>query len=365
MRSLTLTRILGRGAMGTTYAAELGTPEGPVPRAAKVMKSSGGDRAGFRERLEAQGQLLARAGVEGVRGIGEVVQVGDHDAILSQLLDGVSLGEICDEGALPVKAAAELGAALASRLEGLHACRPPLVHRDLKPSNVLVCPDGGVWLLDFGIAGAVYANREDRTQGLVLGTLNYFPPEVLAGGTPDERVDLYGLGILVLEAASGQTWGPPLVHRDRFQRRVSQRVEQLPADRAAIGAAITALLRWEPAERMAAGAARAAFEAAAAAAEGPGLAEWAADAVPGMQSVRRRPRPDDLVGRTLQLRGAKPEPRPATPAVDDQLPVPASGGGGGGNTMVAVAAAVVLLGLAAAIGVVAIAALGVVLYLTV
>ncbi len=307
MRTLTLERILGRGAMGTTYAATIAEADGGTSSCAvKVMKGAGGDRQGLRERLAAQGRVLAEASVSGVLGVEEVLEVEGWDAVATTLVEGIDLGAIVSGGALPAKACAEVGAALAGHLAMLHAVHPePLAHQDLKPSNVIITAVGDVWLLDFGVARAAYAEREDKTQGLVLGTLNYFPPEILSGGTPDRRVDVYGLGVLLLELSSGQAWGPPLMHRERFMRRVDQRLAALPDERAPLADVLGGLLCWERGERRTAAVAAQDFAAAAASLPGPGLVDWAATAIEPMMAMRRVLRSDDLVGRTFDLKGER------------------------------------------------------------
>jgi serine/threonine protein kinase len=301
MRQLTLKQILGRGSMGTTYAAEFDGPEGLRVCAVKVMKSAGADRNAFRSRLREQGHWLRGADIRTVIGVDEVVVLDAHDAVITSLILGIDLGSIVKGGALPPRACAEFGAALADLLARLHRARPALAHRDLKPTNVMVTGNGEVWLLDFGIARAAYADREDKTQGLVLGTLNYFPPEILSGGEPDRRVDLYGLGVLALEVTSGQEWGPPLVHRERFDRRVEERLSALPEDRQVIGEILRGLLQWEPGARSEGVVVRDALRATATTLPGPGLAEWAAHAVDAMRDVAVGLRRDDLVGRTFKV----------------------------------------------------------------
>ncbi|MFT4624853.1 MAG: serine/threonine protein kinase [Myxococcota bacterium] len=360
MHTLSLQRILGRGAMGTTYAAEFGPPNGDVTvRAVKVMKSAGTDRVGFRERLLEQGRRLTAASVARVAGVEDVIEVGKLDAVVSTLVDGVDVSSIVAADPMPPRACAEFGAQLAQRLADLHGARPtPLAHRDLKPANVLVTPQGDVWLVDFGVARAAYANREDRTQGLVLGTLNYFPPEVLAGGSPDLRVDLYGLGILLLELASGQDWGPPLVHRDRFDRRVSQRLAALPPDRTSLAGPLRTLLQWDPADRRTAASVAGVLRALATGLDGPALPEWAAHAVPEIRASRRKPRPDDLVGRQFEVAVSEPD----VPAVVPIAPVAVRAGAGSRALLIGVVA--VLVGMAGATAAIAaLAVLGIAVYI--
>lgn len=97
-----------------------------------------------------------------------------------------------------------LGASLASALA--HAHGRGIVHRDVKPSNVLVTGDGRAMLLDFGLA-AVRGSGRLTTSGAQLGSLPYMAPEQVEGDAADERVDVYGLGLVLHELL---TLRPPL-----------------------------------------------------------------------------------------------------------------------------------------------------------
>ena len=128
MRTLTLERILGRGAMGTTYAATIAEADGSTSSCAvKVMKGAGGDRQGLRERLAAQGRVLAAASVSGVLGVEEVLEVEGWDAVATTLIEGIDLGAIVSSEHLEkiesyVRLAVEEGGKIAcggSRPEGL------------------------------------------------------------------------------------------------------------------------------------------------------------------------------------------------------------------------------------------------------
>jgi hypothetical protein len=119
-----------------------------------------------------------------------------------ELLEGRTLKEeILARGPLPID---RVVAVARASLEGLAAAhRAGIVHRDFKPQNVFLCRDGSVRLLDFGFARVSNAAGL-TTRSLVLCTPDYAAPEVIGAGPVDGRADLYGLGVTLFEALTGQ-----------------------------------------------------------------------------------------------------------------------------------------------------------------
>ncbi len=306
MRELCFKRVLGRGSMGTVYAAELIDDAG-VSRecAAKVLKKAGSDREGFRRRLRAQIACLEARPIDTLTGVEEVLRVNDLDVVISRLLDAVDVGRILEKGRMPARAVAELGVALSGGLAELHSRRDAagrrMVHQDVKPTNILITAGGKPFLVDFGLARATYVEREQHTQGLVLGTLNYYAPEVLAGASPAVESDGFALGIILWECAAGGAWGPPLFHRPRFQKRVEERFASLDADGQPLMDVLRGLLLWEPRERATMVDIHQRFQSLVEQLEGPGLVAWADSAVADVKNSVRRIPSDGLMGRTLKV----------------------------------------------------------------
>ncbi|MEQ1570331.1 MAG: serine/threonine-protein kinase, partial [Myxococcota bacterium] len=305
MRTLTFHQVLGVGAMGTVYRAALRDQQG-ITRdcAVKVIRTSHPDQEQFRGRMRDEARLLGMLRDEQILGVSELVTVEGHDGVVMEYVEGVDLAELLgcapEKGqpriTMPPRALAELGADLAGTLHRAHSANNPttgeplrVIHRDLKPANVMVTAAGEVRLLDFGVARAAFESRESHTQGLVLGTLNYFPPEILAGAEPTPAVDLYGLGLSVWECASGADWGAPQVHRHRFERRVEQRVGELSPDYEPLTGTIRRLLAWRPQDRPDGAAAERLFAQAVEACGGPSLAAWASSVVPPRLAARAVP----------------------------------------------------------------------------
>src|SRR5690606_1136537 len=104
-------------------------------------------------------------------------------------------------GALPPRQVARIGAAVARALAAAHA--KGIVHRDVKPGNVLIGRDGQVKVADFGIARAV-AEAQMTLPGTALGSVHYFSPEQARGEPTTTLSDVYSLGIVLYEALTGR-----------------------------------------------------------------------------------------------------------------------------------------------------------------
>ncbi|MFK7931806.1 MAG: serine/threonine-protein kinase [Myxococcota bacterium] len=321
MRTLTFNHIIGAGSMGTVYHAELRVPGGfRRPCAVKVIKAQGPDRAHFVSRMRDEARLLGMLQDEQILGVNELVLVEGDDAVMMEYVEGVDLQQLLRVHQMPPRALAELGAEIAGTLHRAHSAKHPttaeplnVIHRDIKPANVMVTVRGGVRLLDFGVARAAFASRESHTQGLVLGTLNYFPPEILAGEEPTPAVDIYSLGISMWECAAGKEWGPPRVQQARFERRVDQRLAELGGEHTPLLPVLRQILQWDPELRPDGGVVERALLHAADSSAGRGLRTWAREAVPPvLADVRKQPQPDGLVGQTIEVRsfaeGSTPVP---------------------------------------------------------
>jgi TolB-like protein/Tfp pilus assembly protein PilF len=183
--------------------------------------------------------------------------------LVLEYVEGRSLLARVVPGGLPPSELLRIGAEIADALAAAHAAG--IVHRDLKPGNILLGKDGRVKVVDFGLARAVHGDAgplgPDSRQtsltrdGLALGTLNYMSPEQLANRPADHRSDLFALGVVLFELATGDM---PFagesaaqlissVMRDRA-RRIDERQTKLPPQ---IVDLVDSLLAKEPAERPA------------------------------------------------------------------------------------------------------------------
>jgi hypothetical protein len=129
-----------------------------------------------------------------------------------ELLEGQTLRERLDDGALPVRKAVDIALQMTQGLAAAH--EKGIVHRDLKPENVFITTSGRVKILDFGLAKAVQANPESSetvaapedasTPGVVVGTVGYMSPEQVTGGPVDHRTDIFAFGAVVYEMLTGR-----------------------------------------------------------------------------------------------------------------------------------------------------------------
>ena len=143
-----------------------------------------------------------------------IYEIGEHEGrafIAMEIIEGKTLAEKVKEGPLPIEEVLANSRQIAEALEEAHEHN--IVHRDLKPANVMVTPKGRLKILDFGLAKLVRKLESDaptsesllvtRT-GAVMGTVPYMAPEQLRGEPVDARTDLYALGELMYEMATGQ-----------------------------------------------------------------------------------------------------------------------------------------------------------------
>src|SRR6202167_5966264 len=128
-----------------------------------------------------------------------------------ELVEGQSLDRLIPESGLPVERILAIASALADALGAAHD--KGIVHRDLKPANVMLTGEGRVKVLDFGLAkemrpydpaAATLTSAGDTAIGVVMGTPAYMSPEQIAGRALDHRTDIFSLGIILYEMASGR-----------------------------------------------------------------------------------------------------------------------------------------------------------------
>jgi hypothetical protein len=198
---------IARGGMAIVYKARDDVLARPV--AVKVLHSHLADDAAFLERFRFEALAAARLAHPNIVSIYDTgAEPTDDDGqtrhyIVMEYCGGGSLAEhLIREGPLRPERAAVVGSSVCEALAYAH--RSAVIHRDIKPANVLVAEGGGLKVADFGIAKAAFADGDVTTTGSILGTVTYLSPEQLRGEEPDQRSDIYSLGVTLYELLAGR-----------------------------------------------------------------------------------------------------------------------------------------------------------------
>ncbi len=199
---------LGEGGMGVVYRARDLRLERPV--AIKVIREhvlADGSRL---KRFEQEAQAAAALNHPSILAVHQFGAYQGAPYLVSELLEGETLREELRRGPLSQTRAAEFAEQIADGLSAAHL--RGVVHRDLKPENLFVSEDQRVKILDFGLAkllekgpdGLEAAGEFQTKSGMVAGTVGYASPEQLRGEKLDARTDLFSLGVVMYEMATGQ-----------------------------------------------------------------------------------------------------------------------------------------------------------------
>src|SRR5580698_2786440 len=201
---------LGAGGMGEVYRA-VDTRLGREV-AVKVLPAGLAKDADRLRRFEQEARTIAALSHPNILGIHDI---GTHDGapfLVSELLEGETLREKLEAGALPVRRATEYALGIAQGLAAAH--EKGVVHRDLKPENVFITRDGRVKILDFELAKLVSLEGSQETAvtlatpatlaGVVMGTVGYMSPEQARGGASDARSDIFSFGTVLYEMLTGK-----------------------------------------------------------------------------------------------------------------------------------------------------------------
>jgi serine/threonine protein kinase len=202
--------LLGAGGMGEVYRARDPRLERTV--AIKILPPQLAQSDAYRQRFQREARAasaLSHPNIAHIYDVGE--QEGTH-FIAMEFVEGESLSTLVARGPLEPDRVAEVGAQMASALEEAHS--RGIVHRDIKSANAVVSAQGQVKVLDFGLARQVRdgaalldsgVSTEAHTQaGVVLGTVPYMSPEQALGQPVDARTDIFSLGVVLYELATGR-----------------------------------------------------------------------------------------------------------------------------------------------------------------
>ncbi|MER7585396.1 protein kinase [Kitasatospora sp. NPDC097691] len=194
-----LVEMLGVGGMATVWRAVDRVLGRQV--AVKVLNGGLADDPRFAERFGREAQHAAMLVHPRIAMVFDSGVDEGTPFIVMELVSGRSLAAVlAQQPALPVERAVGIAAAVCEALAVAHAAG--LVHRDIKPGNIMITDDGGVKVVDFGIARAASSDNLTRTAS-VLGTAAYLSPEQATASALDGRTDLYAVGCVLTEMLTG------------------------------------------------------------------------------------------------------------------------------------------------------------------
>ncbi len=237
-------QLLGQGGMGVVYRAEDTLIRRDV--AIKLIASESLGTQG-KNRLIEEARAAGSLNHPNIVTIYDVGEVDSQSFIVMELIDGDVLQTSPKQPLETILATTrQICAALS------HAHKYDIIHRDLKPENVMVTRDGGIKLMDFGLARSLTSRLSEH--GQLVGTVFYMSPEQALGQSVDERTDLYSLGVMLYEMTTGQL---PFFADDAFSI-ITQHLHSPPVPPKAhnedlpgfLNNLILNLLEKEPADRL-------------------------------------------------------------------------------------------------------------------
>ncbi len=211
----TITEKIGAGGMGDVYRARDNKLGRDV--ALKVLPDAFAADPQRMARFKREAQILASLNLNhpNIAAIHGVEDTGDVRCLVLELVEGETLASLLERGAIPVDEALKIVVQIARALECAH--EKGIIHRDLKPANVIVGADGGIKVLDFGLAKALADDTATTDSelatlsptatraGVILGTAAYMSPEQAKGKEVDRRADIWAFGVVLLELLTGRS----------------------------------------------------------------------------------------------------------------------------------------------------------------
>jgi tetratricopeptide (TPR) repeat protein/predicted Ser/Thr protein kinase len=197
---------IGAGGMGEVYLGEDTRLNRPV--AIKVLAGDDEFGASDRKQLEREAAAMSRLNHPNIATVYDFNHVDDLDYLVMEYVEGETLADRLRHGELSEKEVRRWGGQIAEALAEAHALG--VLHRDIKPQNIMITQQGQAKVLDFGLAKLSRSERSIAStmtataDGSVLGTIPYMAPESLAGKPATARSDIFALGAVLYEMATGR-----------------------------------------------------------------------------------------------------------------------------------------------------------------
>ena len=244
-----IVRCLGQGGMGVVYKAEDEKLGRSV--AVKLLPETTRRNPVALERFWREARAASSLNHPGICTIYELNESGDQPFIVMELLQGKSMDKI-HQRQMPYAKLLDFGAQVADALDAAH--RKGILHRDIKPGNIFLSPSGQTKILDFGLAklergkmipGGTHGTNASATQGepppqdlltnpgSAIGTIAYMSPEQARGDGLDARSDVFSLGVVLYELATGRhpfTGSTTAVTFDRILNHIPAALTSLNPD---------------------------------------------------------------------------------------------------------------------------------------
>ena len=202
--------LIGAGGMGEVYRARDTRLDRQIAIKTLPRQVAADPERGAR--FEREARLLAALNHPHIVTIHSVERIDDVPFLTMELVEGRPLSALIPPGGFPMPALLRMAIPVADALAAAH--QRGVTHRDLKPANVMVTPEGWVKVLDFGLAKlcrdvaaeattAQLASDGLTADGRIVGTVDYMSPEQAEGRAVDHRSDLFSLGVMLYELATG------------------------------------------------------------------------------------------------------------------------------------------------------------------
>ena len=202
---------LARGGMGVVYKAEDTKLKRAV--ALKFLATHLLGESEVKARFIREAQAAAALDHPNICTVYEIDEFNGQVFIAMAFLGGQELAQQITAGPLKADRILDFAIQIAQGLQEAH--RKSIVHRDIKPANIMVTTGGQVVLMDFGLAQLAAADCRLTKEGTILGTSAYMSPEQTSGEKTDQRTDIWALGVVIYEMATGQ-----LPFKGRYEQAV-------------------------------------------------------------------------------------------------------------------------------------------------